>query len=326
MDYIRELNAFDKWLNTNHLPALSQLLWYKLFMLFNGAGWPKQIVVENARLMAMIQLKNEKSFIEYRNNLVIAGLIMYEKGGKGRPGKYRLNSLVCTCDLYLHIASRNDNINDSNTPVETTVETPENCQTYINKNKKENENKKENKENRDIGQKSLKINILGENAEKNAENMNPQSVDNTGFGRSDLHIASTNDNRNDSNTPVETTVDFFNLFWSAYPRKVAKKAAEKAWDKLKLNQQLFDELMAGLMTAKNSKQWQDPKYIPHPATWLNGERWKDEMEVNNGASSRTRTSNNPNTKPNPKTTTTTEGERLKQQTAGINIGDTKVDY
>ena len=31
---------------------------------------------------------------------------------------------------------------------------------------------------------------------------------------------------------------------------------------------------------KDSKQWKEAngQYIPHPSTWLNGERWEDELE------------------------------------------------
>ena len=39
MNYIAEINAFERWLETNHLSAVSQLLWYKLIMLFNRCGW-----------------------------------------------------------------------------------------------------------------------------------------------------------------------------------------------------------------------------------------------------------------------------------------------
>ncbi len=72
----------------------------------------------------------------------------------------------------------------------------------------------------------------------------------------------------------------FERFWSAYPRKVgkadARKAFAKAWRKLPP----FDEdliLSGGLERAKAA--WTDAQFIPHAATWLNGERWTDEPTV-----------------------------------------------
>jgi len=94
IDFIREILAFERWLRTNHLPATSQLLWYKLFMLCNSAGWAEWVVVENAALMAQIHLGNKASFIRYRDNLLESGLIEYRKGRKGHPNQYKLHSVI----------------------------------------------------------------------------------------------------------------------------------------------------------------------------------------------------------------------------------------
>lgn len=93
MNYIAELNAFDRWLETNYLPALSELLWRKMVALFNRCGWAEWISVDNQRLMGLIQVKREATFIDYRNKLVEAGLIEYQKGKKGSPNRYKLISL-----------------------------------------------------------------------------------------------------------------------------------------------------------------------------------------------------------------------------------------
>lgn len=69
----------------------------------------------------------------------------------------------------------------------------------------------------------------------------------------------------------------FSRFWADYPRKTAKadarKAFAKAWRKLPDFQEL-DTLCGGLERAKAA--WTDAQFIPHAATWLNGERWQDE--------------------------------------------------
>jgi hypothetical protein len=68
----------------------------------------------------------------------------------------------------------------------------------------------------------------------------------------------------------------FTAFWSAYPRKVAKPAALKAWRSAKHRPPLAD-LLAALDRHKGSEQWQSDRFIPYPATWINQQRWEDEL-------------------------------------------------
>lgn len=77
----------------------------------------------------------------------------------------------------------------------------------------------------------------------------------------------------------------FVRFWEAYPNKVAKIRAEQAWAKLKPTKDLVEQIMAGLARARASEQWtrDDGKYIPHPASWLNGRRWTDQPPTAAGA-------------------------------------------
>lgn len=71
----------------------------------------------------------------------------------------------------------------------------------------------------------------------------------------------------------------FQEFYSRYPKKVAKKDAEKAWARL------TDEQRKAALEAlpKHIKAWEvkgtEKEYMPHPASWINGERWEDEIEV-----------------------------------------------
>jgi hypothetical protein len=69
----------------------------------------------------------------------------------------------------------------------------------------------------------------------------------------------------------------FDEFWKAYPKKVAKQDALRAWKKLKPSDSVFRALMSSLERQKNSAEWAKDggKYIPYPATWLNGRRWED---------------------------------------------------
>ena len=73
--------------------------------------------------------------------------------------------------------------------------------------------------------------------------------------------------------------DRFDSFWKEYPKKVSKVAAIKAWKKLKPDGILYGTIMSALEKRKLSDEWQRDggQYIPHPATWLNGRRWEDEV-------------------------------------------------
>ena len=73
----------------------------------------------------------------------------------------------------------------------------------------------------------------------------------------------------------------FEYFWKEYPHKIAKKVAEKIWLHIKVDDKLFATIMTALEKQKKSKQWTQNKgqYIPHPTTWLNQERWNDEVEL-----------------------------------------------
>lgn len=69
----------------------------------------------------------------------------------------------------------------------------------------------------------------------------------------------------------------FDTFWSAYPRKVAKDDARKAFDKRKPDGEMLDMILAAIEKQSKLEAWTKDggKFIPHPATWLNGGRWQD---------------------------------------------------
>jgi hypothetical protein len=71
----------------------------------------------------------------------------------------------------------------------------------------------------------------------------------------------------------------FATFWEAYPRKVGKQDAQKAFAKVSPDETLLAVMLAAIEKAKQTEGWQKEKgkYIPHPATWLNGKRWDDEI-------------------------------------------------
>ena len=73
----------------------------------------------------------------------------------------------------------------------------------------------------------------------------------------------------------------FENFWSQYPKKVGKLTAKRSWEKLSQeNQQKALEAIV-----EHRKYWSakgtDWEFIPHASTWLNQERFEDELVVEN---------------------------------------------
>ena len=66
----------------------------------------------------------------------------------------------------------------------------------------------------------------------------------------------------------------FEQFWKIYPRRIAKKKAKQIFEKHKDQERIIEG--AKRFAVLNDKT--DEKFIPHPTTWLNGERWNDEMK------------------------------------------------
>jgi uncharacterized protein YdaU (DUF1376 family) len=64
----------------------------------------------------------------------------------------------------------------------------------------------------------------------------------------------------------------FETWWALYPRKTGKLAGRKAYDAARKRGATADQLRDGLGRTAWST---DPRYIPHPATWLNEGRWMD---------------------------------------------------
>lgn len=67
----------------------------------------------------------------------------------------------------------------------------------------------------------------------------------------------------------------FEIFWEKYPRKIAKPKARQAWTKALKAAEGPGPIMQGLARFQFSP---DPQFIPHPATWLNQERWIDALQ------------------------------------------------
>ena len=70
----------------------------------------------------------------------------------------------------------------------------------------------------------------------------------------------------------------FIKFWDCYPKKVSKKDAIKAWVTLGPTKELSADIVVAVVAHTfSSEQWTEKTYIPHPATFLRGRMWEDEV-------------------------------------------------
>jgi hypothetical protein len=73
----------------------------------------------------------------------------------------------------------------------------------------------------------------------------------------------------------------FEQFWAAYPKRQAKADAEKAWAKLfpRADPARLEKILDTVQRYMQSGQWRETRYIPNPATFLNREKWDEEIIV-----------------------------------------------
>jgi hypothetical protein len=85
---------------------------------------------------------------------------------------------------------------------------------------------------------------------------------------------------NIENTITTESQTGFDQFWQIFPRKVAKGAALKAYTRIiKSKHATESELLSGAIRYAQEQRGADPRYVKHPATWLNGWCWQDQPQM-----------------------------------------------
>jgi len=243
MNYITEINAFERWCEIYYLPSLSQLLWYKLMSVFNKSGWSEYLELSNISVMAMIQTGREATMIQARNDLVEAGLIRYEQGKKGSPGRYWMESVVKINMFKNVVHSEVDNV--GNTVVKSVVNTVGNS----------------------VG------NIVGKNEVNNIDIYkynNKQKQKQRQKQRESFPCVCAHE---------EKTIKLFEEFWSAYPKQVSRTLAEQAYAELLLTTEGLREEQVVAAT----KNYAEPckilktrdQYVKMAHNWLRDSSWMD---------------------------------------------------
>jgi hypothetical protein len=73
--------------------------------------------------------------------------------------------------------------------------------------------------------------------------------------------------------------EFLEGFWDIYPRRVNKLDALKSWKRAVTHagggKDAQDRIRKAAVAFSEASRGQDPKFIPHPATWLNKGAWEE---------------------------------------------------
>jgi hypothetical protein len=72
----------------------------------------------------------------------------------------------------------------------------------------------------------------------------------------------------------QAILDAFEAFWIEYPRKIAKGAARTAYARA-LKKTGAEALLDSVKRFARLAAGREQRLVPHPTTWLNGERWLD---------------------------------------------------
>lgn len=156
----------------------------------------------------------------------------------------------------------------------------ERCERNIQNRQKANEDKQQQKV-VDHMNKSSTTSSSGDHIKVNQSNIDQSKVNEINIKESKV---------NNSVSPLKSpqgddTQTAFASFWKSYPKKMGKKDAEKAFAKA-IQRTDLNTMLAALEKQRNSQEWQrnNGQYIPYPATWLNGDRWADDLTTGGGTS------------------------------------------
>mgnify|MGYP000859283456 FL=1 len=94
MNYLLEINAFERKMRESPLPIAAQLMWYKLMQFCNGLRWPETFQLDTTRLSELMVGSSKHTVIEARRALIEAGFLEFKPGSKKCPSTYKLISQI----------------------------------------------------------------------------------------------------------------------------------------------------------------------------------------------------------------------------------------
>jgi len=87
LNYLREINAFEKQMRQHPLSPTAQLLWYKLMQFANLKFWPESFQMDHSTVLDMLNTKSDHAVMVARKEIIQAGYLIYTRG---KPGTYSL--------------------------------------------------------------------------------------------------------------------------------------------------------------------------------------------------------------------------------------------
>ena len=84
---------------------------------------------------------------------------------------------------------------------------------------------------------------------------------------------------NQINRPLMGESELFNFFFEQYPKQVGRKKALSEWNKLNLTEKDLNKIIINITDRLTQGVWslETKQFIPHPANYLSGEQWDDEL-------------------------------------------------
>jgi hypothetical protein len=84
---------------------------------------------------------------------------------------------------------------------------------------------------------------------------------------------------NQINKPLMGESELFDFFFEQYPKQVGRKQALTEWNKLNLTEKDLNKIIINITDRLTKGVWslKTKQYIPHPANYLSGEQWSDEL-------------------------------------------------
>jgi hypothetical protein len=87
-----------------------------------------------------------------------------------------------------------------------------------------------------------------------------------------------NTNIKEHNNKEHNENNIFEAFWEVYPRKIGKGSARTAFEKA-IKKEKPETILQVATFYANKSDLPDLQFIPHPTTWLNQERWHDDLNA-----------------------------------------------
>lgn len=94
MNYLLEINAFERKMRESPLPIAAQLMWYKLMQFCNRLRWPETFQLDTASLSELMVGSSKHTVIDARRALIEAGFLEFKPGSKKCPSTYKLISQI----------------------------------------------------------------------------------------------------------------------------------------------------------------------------------------------------------------------------------------